>query len=44
MNINTRKIGNTDIEISESGLGIAPIGGWSITINENQAFKTLDQA
>ena len=44
MIINVRKIGNTDIEISELGMGTAPIGGWPTSTNENQAFKTLDQA
>ena len=44
MTINVRKIGNTDIEISELGMGTAPIGGWPTSTNENQAFKTLDQA
>ena len=44
MNINKRKIGNSDLEISELGMGTAPIGGWPTAVNEEQAFNTLDRA
>ena len=44
MSINKRKIGNTDLGISELGMGTAPIGGWPIEVNENEAFVTLDRA
>ena len=40
--INKRKIGKLDIEVTEIGLGTAPIGGWPIEVNEEEAFKTLE--
>ena len=42
--IKKRKIGNTDLEISELSMGTAPIGGWPIEVNENQAYQTLNKA
>ena len=39
MKINKRKIGNTNIEVSELGMGTAPIGGWPIEVSENDAFN-----
>ena len=44
MKIKNRKIGNTDLEISELGIGTAPIGGWPIEVTEDQAFNTLGRA
>tara|TARA_B100001123_G_scaffold383343_1_gene455165 strand:- start:2026 stop:3078 length:1053 start_codon:yes stop_codon:yes gene_type:complete len=44
MSINKRNIGNTNLGISELGMGTAPIGGWPIEINENEALITLDRA
>ena len=44
MKINKRKIGNTNIEITELGMGTAPIGGWPIEVSENDAFNTLERA
>ena len=44
MTINKRRIGNTSLEISELGMGTAPIGGWPIEVKEDQAFKTLNRA
>ena len=40
--INKRKIGNTDLTISELSMGTAPIGGWPIEVSANQAYDTLD--
>ena len=42
--INKRKIGNTNLEVSELSMGTAPIGGWPIAVNEQQAFETLRTA
>ena len=39
MKINKRKIGNTNIEVTELGMGTAPIGGWPIEVNENDVKK-----
>ena len=44
MKIKNRKIGNTDLEISELGIGTAPIGGWPIEVTEDQALNTLGRA
>ena len=44
MKINKRKIGNTNIEVTELGMGTAPIGGWPIEVSENEAFNTLERA
>ena len=42
--INKRKIGKLDLEVTEIGLGTAPIGGWPIEVNEEEALKTLETA
>ena len=42
--IKKRKIGKTNLEISELGMGTAPLGGWPIEVNSDQAFKTIDAA
>jgi len=42
--IKKRKIGNTDLTISELSMGTAPIGGWPIEVSANQAYDTLDKA
>ena len=42
--IRTRKIGNTNLAVSELSMGTAPIGGWPIEVNAQQAFETLDTA
>jgi D-threo-aldose 1-dehydrogenase len=42
--INKRKIGNTDIEITEIGMGTAPLGGWPIQVTEDEALSTLEKA
>ena len=39
-----RKIGKTNLEVSELGMGTACIGGWPIAISENQAHETLTAA
>ena len=44
MKINKRKIGNTNIEVTELGMGTAPIGGWPIEVSEKEAFNTLERA
>ena len=42
--INKRKIGKINLEVTEIGLGTAPLGGWPIAVNEEEAFKTLETA
>ncbi|HIC76565.1 MAG TPA: aldo/keto reductase, partial [Candidatus Dadabacteria bacterium] len=44
MKINKRKIGNTNIEVTELGMGTATIGGWPIEVSENDALSTLERA
>ena len=39
--IKKRKIGNTNLEVSELSMGTAPIGGWPIAVNSEQAHETL---
>ena len=39
-----RKIGNTNLKVSELGMGTAPIGGWPIAINAEDARETLSTA
>lgn len=39
--INKKKIGKTDLEISEFGMGTAPIGGWPIAVDPDLAHETL---
>ena len=42
--IKKRKIGNTNLEISELGMGTAPIGGWPIAVNSFNAEEALNEA
>ena len=42
--IKKRKIGNTDLEVSELGMGTAPIGGWPVAVSSDQAQGTLNAA
>ncbi len=42
--IKKRKIGKTDIEISEIGFGCAPLGGWPVAVSDNVADNTLESA
>ena len=42
--IKKRRIGNTDLEVSELSMGTAPIGGWPVAVNSDQAQKTLNTA
>ena len=44
MTIKKRKIGNTNLEITELGFGTAPLGGWPIEVSENDALSTLERA
>ena len=44
MAIKKRKIGNTNLEITELGMGTAPIGGWPIEVSENDALSALERA
>ena len=37
--IKKRKIGKTDIEISEIGFGCAPLGGWPVAVSDNAAER-----
>ena len=40
--INKRKKEKLNLEVTEIGLGTAPLGGWPIAVNEEEAFKTLE--
>ena len=42
--IKKRKIGNTNLEVSELSMGTSTIGGWPIEVNKQRAFETLDTA
>ena len=42
--IKKKKIGKTDLKVSELGMGTAPIGGWPIKVSNQQAFETLTTA
>ena len=42
--IKKRKIGNTNLEVSELGIGTAPIGGWPVAVSPDQAHGTLNTA
>ena len=39
--IKKRRIGNTNLEVTELSMGTAPIGGWPIEVNSDQAYETL---
>ena len=42
--INKRKIGKLDLEITEIGMGTAPLGGWQEAVHEKDASDTLEAA
>ena len=42
--INKRKIGKTDIEVSELGFGCAPLGGWPVAVSDQDANISLETA
>ena len=42
--IKKRKIGKTDLEVSELSLGTAPLGGWPIATSDEQANETISMA
>jgi len=42
--INKRKIGKTDIEVSELGFGCAPLGGWPVAVSDQDANLSLKTA
>ena len=42
--INKRKIGTTDIEVSELGFGSAPLGGWPVAVSDQDANLSLETA
>ena len=44
MSIQKRKIGKTNLEVSELGLGGAPIGGWPVLVTEEDAYSTIEAA
>ncbi len=39
-----RKIGKTDIEVSELGFGCAPLGGWPVAVSDEDANLSLETA
>ena len=39
--IEKRKIRNTDLEVSELGMGTAPIGGWPVAVSFEQAHGKM---
>jgi len=39
-----RKIGKTDIEVSELGFGCAPLGGWPVAVSDQDAKLSLETA
>ena len=42
--IKKRKIGNTNLQVSELGMGTAPIGGWPVAVNSIKANEALSSA
>ena len=42
--IKKRKIGKTDLEVSELSMGTAPLGGWPIETNDKKAYETISTA
>ena len=42
--INKRKIGKLDLEITEIGMGTAPLGGWPEVVHDKDASDTLETA
>ena len=44
MNIKKRRIGKTNLEVTELGLGCAPIGGWPNLVTEEDAYSTIEAA
>ena len=42
--IRKRKLGNTNLEVSELSMGTAPIGGWPIVVNADDAQETIATA
>lgn len=44
MNLNKRKIGTTNLEITELGMGTAPLGGWPIAVSDEESYETLEKA
>ncbi len=44
MSINKRKIGNTNVEVTELGCGTAPIGGWPVPVSDQEAEITFATA
>ena len=42
--VNKRKIGKTNIEVSELGFGCAPLGGWPLAVSDNDANLSLEAA
>src|SRR5437868_13361266 len=44
MTLNRRKIGTTNLEVTEIGLGGAPMGGFRATISDAEAMALTDAA
>src|SRR3954471_20487351 len=44
MTLNRRKIGKTNLEVTELGLGGAPMGGFRATISDAEAAALIDAA
>ena len=44
MILNKRKIGKTNLEITELAMGTAPLGGWPVAVSDDEANATLEKA
>ena len=42
--ITKNKIGKTDLEISQLGMGTAPLGGWPVAVDPEEAQLTIAKA
>lgn len=42
--IKKRKIGNTNLEVTELSMGTAPIGGWPVSVSSEDAYETFATA
>ena len=42
--ITKNKIGKTNLEISQLGMGTAPLGGWPVAVDPEEAQLTIAKA